>query len=176
MIGTEQTTEDDVYTSPLKWAGSKKALLPQLVFLYAAHQHRRLVEPFVGGMNVALGLQPERALLCDINPHLINFYERLRDEYPFTLKMENDEALYYAYRKCFNELIKGPARYTKTAGELFYYLNRTGFNGLCRFNRSGEFNVPFGKYTTINYRRDFSQYEDLLKSWELKCCRFDDVI
>ena len=44
----------------------------------------------------------------------------------------------------------------REAGALFYYLNRTGYNGLCRFNRSGEFNVPFGQYTRIAYTRDFT--------------------
>jgi DNA adenine methylase len=175
IVEDEVVREQNGFSSPLKWAGGKRTLIPRLLQLYTPHRHRRLVEPFVGGMNVALGLQPDRALLCDANPHLINFYERLRDEYPFTLKMENSEHLYYAYRKCFNELIAGPMRYTQTAAELFYYLNRTCFNGLCRFNRSGEFNVPYGKYKTINYTRDFSRYEELLRKWELKCCRFDDV-
>jgi DNA adenine methylase len=56
---------------------------------------------------------------------------------------------------------------TKEAAALFYYLNRTGYNGLCRFNRSGEFNVPFGSYKTINYRRDFFEYKPLFSNWML---------
>jgi DNA adenine methylase len=48
---------------------------------------------------------------------------------------------------------------------LFYYLNRTGYNGLCRFNRSGEFNVPFGRYQRIGYARDFAMYRDILVRW-----------
>lgn len=159
-------------SAPLKWAGSKRALLPTLAALYLPHRHRRLVEPFVGGMNVALGLRPDRALLCDINPHLINFYNRLRDAHPFTLEMRNSEHLFYAYRACFNELISGPAIHSATAAELFYYLNRTCFNGLCRFNNSGLFNVPFGKYKTITYRRDFSEYVPVLSRWEIKCGHF----
>lgn len=160
-------------TSPLKWAGGKRALISTLAKLYAPHRHRRLVEPFVGGMNVALGLRPERALLCDKNPHLINFYNRLRDPKPFTLEMRNSAHLFYAYRDCFNELIRGPAIHSSTAAELFYFLNRTCFNGLVRFNNDGKYNVPFGKYKTINYRVDFSEYAPVLSRWELRCESFD---
>jgi DNA adenine methylase len=165
--------------SPLKFPGGKRTLVPRLRELYAPYRHRRLVEPFVGGMNVALGLRPERAFLADTNPHLINFYHRLLDPRPFTLEMRNNEYLYYAYRKAFNEIITAQPDGglggvgTATAAELFYYLNRTCFNGLCRFNEGGAFNVPFGKYKTINYRRDFSDYSALLKNWTILWQTFD---
>lgn len=159
----------------LKWPGSKRWAIDRLRALYQPHRHRRLAEPFVGSMAVALGLQPERALLTDVNQHLINFHERLRDERPFTIEMENTESHYYAYRDCFNELSKTNARFTQTAAEIFYYLNRTCFNGLCRFNSSGKFNVPYGKYDTINYRRDFSEYAPLLRNWEIAYCDFTRV-
>src|SRR5262249_45936034 len=48
---------------------------------------------------------------------------------------------------------------------LFYYLNRAGYNGLCRFNRKGEFNVPFGRYGRINYSTDFSAYRAAFARW-----------
>jgi len=50
----------------------------------------------------------------------------------------------------------------REAGALFYYLNRTGYNGLCRFNRSGEFNMPFGQYARIAYKRDLTPYRAVL--------------
>ncbi|MCE9586285.1 DNA adenine methylase [Candidatus Uhrbacteria bacterium] len=62
---------------PLKWVGGKRWLLPHLHSIFARHAQRRLVEPFCGGLAITLGLQPEEALLNDINPHLINFYRAL---------------------------------------------------------------------------------------------------
>ncbi|HCO00595.1 MAG TPA: adenine methyltransferase, partial [Methylophaga sp.] len=50
--------------------------------------------------------------------------------------------------------------------QLFYYLNRTGYNGLCRFNKTGGYNVPFGRYKTINYVSDFAPYQSVLNQWE----------
>src|SRR4029453_18654542 len=63
---------------PLKWAGGKRWQVPRPAPLWRAHPHRRLVEPFCGGLAVTLGLMPDRALLNDINPHLINFYAWLK--------------------------------------------------------------------------------------------------
>ena len=72
--------------------------------------------------------------------------------------MENDETVYYANRFRFNELLSSGRSDTAEAAALFYYLNRTGYNGLCRFNQQGEFNVPFGRYKRLDYRKDFTDY------------------
>jgi DNA adenine methylase len=160
---------------PLKWAGGKRWLIPYLEDLYRPHRHRRLVEPFVGGLAVALGLMPERALLNDINPHLINFYLWLKRGLRPRLEMRYDRELYYAYRDRFNRLITEGKSDTQEAAELFYYLNRTGYNGLCRFNRKGEFNVPFGRYKTIVYAQDFAEYAEALRNWEFTCLDFRRV-
>ena len=150
---------------PLKWAGGKRWQVPHLRPLWEAHAHRRLVEPFCVGLAVTLGLTPERALLNDANPHLIDFYRWLQKGLRVDLPMENDETLFYAHRERFNTLLAKRKASTREAAALFYYLNRTGFNGLCRFNRSGEFNVPFGRYTRIGYTRDFSAYRPLFARW-----------
>ena len=74
--------------------------------------------------------------------------------------MENETRAFYRQRERFNALLRAGQGETAEAAGLFYYLNRTGYNGLCRFNGSGEFNVPFGKYSRIQYTRDFSTYRE----------------
>lgn len=149
----------------MKWAGGKRWLLPHLTPLWQPHASRRYVEPFCGGLAVPLGLQPQRAILNDINPHLINFYTHLQRGLSPTVKMKNDEQLFYRHRSRFNQLIKDGESQSAEAAQLFYYLNRTCFNGLCRFNKSGEFNVPFGTYKSITYAEDFSRFQPVLENW-----------
>ena len=160
---------------PLKWAGGKRWQIPHLREFWEREKHRRLVEPFCGGLAVTLGLHPERALLNDINPHLINFYRWLKRGLTISMRMVNDESHFYANRVKFNELLRNGRGKTLEAASLFYYLNRTCYNGLCRFNRSGEFNVPFGTYSKINYRRDFLAYKPILANWQFSKTRFDQV-
>src|SRR4029077_6688519 len=151
---------------PLKWAGGKRWLVPRLLPLWKPYSNRRLVEPFCGALAVTLSVVPERALLNDGNPHLIHFLAWLKQGLKATLWMENDKELYYVHRQRFNELLRGGQADTAEAAALFYYLNRTCFNGLCRFNSSGEFNVPFGRYKTINYVRDFTPFQRLFANWD----------
>lgn len=160
---------------PLKWAGGKRWLVPHLRALWEPYHELRLVEPFCGGLAVALGLAPKRALLNDINPHLLNFYRWLQKGLVISLDMANEKDFYYHSRTRFNELIKAKAFNTQEAAELFYYLNRTGYNGLCRFNKKGKFNVPFGRYKRINYARDFRGYRPLFRAWEFKTGDFEDL-
>lgn len=160
---------------PLKWAGGKRWLVPHLKPLWEPHLHRRLVEPLCGGLAVTLGLMPAKALLNDINVHLVNLFQWVRNGLYMEMPMENDEALYYTYRDRFNKLIEEGKENTKEAAELFFYLNRTGYNGLCRFNQKGEFNVPFGRYSNINYVRDYQPYRDAFQQWEFNCVDFEQL-
>jgi len=159
----------------LKWAGGKRWLVPNLAKLWQRHSSRRYVEPFCGGLAVPLGLQPASAYLNDVNAHLINFYRAIQRGLLITIVMKNDEELYYRHRDRFNELVSlGEAEGTEAA-QLFYYLNRTCFNGLCRFNRDGQFNVPFGRHSAITYARDFAQISPLLRNWTFTCGDLDSV-
>jgi DNA adenine methylase len=160
---------------PLKWAGGKRWQLSQLRPLWTAHAHRRLVEPFCGGLAVTMGLTPARALLNDVNPHVINFYRWVARGLTIPEPMRNARRDYYRCRDRFNDLLARGDGDGEEAARLFYYLNRTGYNGLCRFNRSGGFNVPFGRYARINYRHEFADVAALIRGWELSCASFEDV-
>jgi len=143
--------------------------------LWMPHKERRLVEPFCGGLAVALNLRPDHAHLNDANPHLINFYRWLRHGLTTRLSLRNDERLYYRYRNRFNQLLSDDRAASAEAAVLFYYLNRTGYNGLCRFNRRGLFNVPFGRHTRISYTRNFSEFQNVLSRWSFDFGDFQDV-
>jgi DNA adenine methylase len=162
---------------PLKWAGGKRWLVRHLAELWHSHRDRRLVEPFCGGLAISLGLRPSRALLNDINPHATNFYSWLQrglriDE---GIELANREPLYYAHRAHFNELVNTGQAASSEAAALFYYLNRTCYNGLCRFNSRGQFNVPFGRYQRINYRRDFTEYRRIFRDWQFSLRDFESI-
>jgi DNA adenine methylase len=160
---------------PLKWAGGKRWQITHIRPLWKPNAHRRLVEPFCGGLAVALNLFPKYTLLNDINTHLINFYRWLKKGLHITIPMMMDKELYYRHRERFNHLLATGRANSKEAASLFYYLNRTGFNGLCRFNQRGKFNVPFGRYATINYQFDFSGYCQVFSSWEFTNVDFEEI-
>ena len=149
----------------MKWAGGKRWLAPHVAPLWQRHSARRYVEPFCGGLALPLALGPAQAVLNDKNPHLVNFYRQLQLGLKLSIKCSNDPKTFYEHRDRFNELTRIKKTETAEAAQLFYYLNRTCFNGLCRFNQQGEFNVPFGRFRTINYETDFSRYAVLLKNW-----------
>lgn len=159
----------------LKWAGGKRWQVPHLRPLWNQHCARRLVEPFCGGLAVALSLRPQHALLNDVNPHVVNFYRWLKRGLKAAIAMANDSATYYANRAQFNELLSSGRADSAEAAALFYYLNRTGYNGLCRFNQHGEFNVPFGRYKRIDYRNDFTEYVAAFAQFEFTNMDFEAI-
>lgn len=163
---------------PLKWAGGKRWLVRHLLEYWDGHEDRRLVEPFAGGLAVTLGLLPARALLNDANPHLIAFYRWLQrglDVRSAGITFANDRAVYAHNRTRFNELIREGSADSAEAAALFYYLNRTGYNGLCRFNARGYFNVPFGRYKQPPYREDFEPYRRVLSNYEFTHGDFESM-
>ncbi|QQA76197.1 DNA adenine methylase [Pectobacterium parmentieri] len=132
----------------IKWPGGKTRVLPDL--LPHLPKGDRLFEPFVGGASVFLNTDFPRYVLADINADLINTYQMARDAtqaFISTAKelFENGNSSdeYYRNRKTFNA-IHDDERLLKAA--LFLYLNRHCFNGICRYNNAGFYNVPFGGY------------------------------
>ncbi len=157
----------------LKWAGGKRWQVPHVKPLFDAHRGVRLVEPFCGGLAIALGLQPERALLNDVNPHLMNFYQQIKAGRleGCDVPHDNEREAFGRHRARFNELARA-GQHSPESAALFFYLNKTGFNGLCRFNSKGCFNVPFGKYKTINYEREWLDYTEQFTFWQFSCGDF----
>ncbi|GAA0204534.1 Dam family site-specific DNA-(adenine-N6)-methyltransferase [Kangiella japonica] len=108
-----------------------------------------MIEPFVGSGVVFLNADYDRYLLADINPDLINLFRDLKRGKSsfihycanFFTEEYNNEKRFYELREYFNQL-----EASKERSALFLYFNRHGYNGLCRYNRSGGFNVPFGRY------------------------------
>lgn len=131
----------------LKWAGGKYSLVDDI----KKHlpQGNKLIEPFVGAGSVFLNTDYKKYLLNDINADLITLYQTLQSspeqyiEDAASMFNANNNAPehYYAIRQEFNDSTDGYHR-----AVLFLYLNRHGYNGLCRYNLSGQFNVPFGRY------------------------------
>lgn len=153
----------------LKWVGGKRWFIDTLRPHY--DRTRRYVDPFSGGLSIPLGLQPDRALLSDANPHLMNLYRWLRHGLDWDedtgIDWTYDKDTYYENRDRFNALCANRDYWSKEGALLFYYLNRTCFNGLCRFNSEGIFNVPFGKHKNVELHRNFGIYEEVLDGWEL---------
>lgn len=146
----------------LKWAGGKRQLLPVLRPFYPA-RFTRYVEPFFGSGAVffdlcAAGrLHARRARLVDANPDLVGCYLAVRDRTEEVIRSlealawqhrARGDAFYYEVRnERFNPArAAGSSAYTPELAAMLIYLNRTGFNGLFRVNRRGDFNVPAGRY------------------------------
>ena len=137
---------DKIVVPPIKSQGIKTKLVPFIASNIAWRGAGRWIEPFLGSGVVLFNIQPQRALAADINPHIIAFYRALynrdfsaEDVRSFLTEegerlLESGGAYYYEVRKRFN------AEHNPLD---FLFLNRAGFNGLIRFNRKGEFNVPF---------------------------------
>ncbi|MCW2479306.1 adenine-specific DNA-methyltransferase [Candidatus Symbiopectobacterium sp. NZEC135] len=131
----------------LKWAGGKYPLVEEIRRYLP--EGDCLIEPFVGAGSVFLNTEYDRYILADINSDLINLYDIvktqtddfIRDARELFTDEYNVAEIFYLLRDEFN-LCAVPYR----RAVLFLYLNRHCYNGLCRYNMRGEFNVPFGRY------------------------------
>lgn len=131
----------------LKWAGGKYNLVESIAALLP--DGNKLVEPFVGAGSVFLNTDYPSYVLNDVNPDLIALFKFIKrrpqtfinDARKLFTAQTNSTAAYYTLRQDFNDSNDAYER-----ALLFLYLNRHGYNGLCRYNQSGGFNVPFGQY------------------------------
>ncbi|MFM8454765.1 MAG: DNA adenine methylase [Gammaproteobacteria bacterium] len=162
-----------------KWPGGKSKILKEIF------EHlppgKRVIEPFCGSGVVFFNFEPNQIpyWLNDLNPDLINFYQHLKTQgldfiaycRQFFNKKYNAKTQYYAFREKFNHAPFGVER-----SALFLYLNRHGYNGLCRYNRSGFLNVPFGQYIQPYFPETELKYAiQKLSTAKITCMGFEEV-
>jgi len=160
----------------LRWAGSKKQLLPSLRESMPS-QFARYVEPFTGSACLFFSVQPGHAILGDINLELMLTYKTVRDN-PTAVARELQDLLptkdkYYSLRNTPPDTLSEASRAAR-----FIFLNRLCFNGLYRTNLRGEFNVPYGgtEGGQLPSSEQLRSASRVLKFAELKTCDFEHVL
>ncbi len=162
--------------SIVRWAGSKRRLLPELRRLVPS-RFRTYVEPFAGSACLFFDLKPARAILGDLNQELIASYREIRRDPLRVLtcfrRFRRGERAYYSVRKV------DPASLTRVElAARFLYLNRFCFNGLYRTNMAGRFNVPYGPPTKplVQFETDVIAASGILAHAELLDCDFQRTL
>lgn len=152
----------------LKWAGNKYRVLSHILPLFSIPDI--FIEPFVGSLSVTLNAHANSYVVNDFNEDLIFLYTFVLNDSSFIEDAEkyfmdkNEEELYYSCRKQFNETDD-----KRLKAILFVYLNRHCFNGLTRYNKSGEFNVPFGKYKSPYFpKKEMYEFRNILSNRSIK--------
>lgn len=165
-------------TAPLiRWAGSKRSSLDVLARFAKIDARTRYIEPFCGSAALYFRFGYRKAILADINHHLINFYQMVqtnpREVYRCATAIPRTKRSYYRARTEFNATEDRLAQ-----ASLFYYLNKNCFNGLFRTSRAGDFNVPFsqarvGEYPAIE---TFLHSAGNLRSAKVVCADFETLL
>lgn len=150
----------------IKWSGGKSDEIKNFE-KYFPLNFERYIEPFVGGGSVYFYLNKNNSIISDIHKDLIDLYRNIgngngKEIYEFMRNNKNDEETYYKIRDEME--IKDDLDNAKR----FYYQRKTCFRGMLRYNKNGKFNIPFGKYKTINYDELINKdYEKLLNNTEI---------
>lgn len=174
----------------IKYRGGKSKEISHFL-KFMPDNYNRYIEPFFGGGALYFYLEPEKAIINDVNDKLYNFYAEMKDKYPEIRvqldelqveyeknqkeyesqkvlnpdeRIENlNEHLYYKIRDMFNHKIKS----TYLDAVLYFFINKTAYSGMIRYNANGEFNVPFGRYKNFNTKLITDKHNDLLKRTEI---------
>ncbi|MBU9712001.1 DNA adenine methylase [Evansella tamaricis] len=174
----------------LKYRGGKSKEIP-FFQEYIPQQFSTYFEPFFGGGSVYFYLEPKKAKLNDVNTRLIGFYNTVRNNYtalrndlddiqrqyennrqvyeqrkkksPDLRVTDDNEALYYELRDMYNNII--PKVYSDAA--LYFFINKTSYSGMIRYNARGEFNVPYGRYKNFNTQLLTEAHSQLLQTAEV---------
>jgi DNA adenine methylase len=150
----------------IKWSGGKADELDKIM-PHIPDEYDTYVEPFVGGGALYFHLEPEKAVVNDIHKELATFYGEIKNGngqriFDFMQTHPNDDVTYYNVRDRFI-----PANDLDVACK-FYYLRKTCYRGMLRYNSSGGFNIPFGRYKKLNYDDVKNQeYENLFRGTQV---------
>lgn len=174
----------------IKYRGGKSKELPHLLE-HIPQFEGRYIEPFFGGGAMYFHLEPEGAIINDINTRLMDFYRAVQQNYPelkaelaelervYTINRaafdelkkanpdsrveDNNEALYYSLRDMYNGLVTPEY----LAATLYFFINKTAYSGMIRFNTRGEYNVPYGRYKNFNTDLITPEHSRLLSTAEI---------
>lgn len=192
----------------IKYRGGKSREIPNIMW-HVPRFSGRYIEPFFGGGALFFYLEPRRAVINDINTKLMIFYQGVRDDFsnlrreldeiellyeanrndfeilkashPEERIVDKNELLYYRLRAMFNDCIEK----TYSDALLYYYINKTAYSGMIRYNAKGEFNVPFGRYLHLNTKSVTLSHSKLLQRAEIfntdysevfNMCKDDDFV
>ena len=162
IVIVDDTMRQTKHLKPLiKWSGGKSDEI-KMFEKYFPDNYTKYIEPFVGGGSVYFYLNPINAVISDVHTELIDLYQSMgkgkgKEIYEFMKQSPNDEKTYYKIRD--NMEINN----NLDSAKRFYYQRKTCFRGMLRYNKNGKFNIPFGKYKTINYSELINKdYETLL--------------
>lgn len=158
----------------VKWSGGKGREIECFCHHYP-DSFDIYIEPFVGGGSVFFDLNFEKNVIADVHKELINFYQQIKEDkaleiYEKVSKLKIDETTYYFVRDemCIETQVDVAVR--------FYYLRKTAFRGMLRYNKSGKFNIPWGRYKNANFEliKDFG-YVELLKRTDIRLASFEEI-
>lgn len=182
----------------IKYRGGKSKEIAHFVNNMPS-EYNRYIEPFFGGGALYFYLEPENAIINDVNTKLYSFYQQMKDEYPVARKqldelqmlyeknqkeyeqlkgqrpderIENkNEALYYKMRDMFNHKIN--SEYLDAV--VYFFINKTAYSGMIRYNANGEFNVPFGRYKNFNTKLITDNHYELLRKTSIYNADYSEI-
>ena len=173
-VSEVKKTETSALKPLIKWSGGKG----DEIKLFQHHiplNYNVYLEPFIGGGALYFYLNPKVAVISDVHSELIDLYSVIGQGqgnaiYKFMEQTPNNEETYYNVRD--NMTVNDPL----TNAQRFYYQRKTCFRGMLRYNKSGKFNIPYGRYKTINYEAlNNKDYETLLARTSILCKSFDHI-
>lgn len=181
----------------IKYRGGKQKEIPNFINRIPQNYHRYF-EPFLGGGALYFHLDPAQAVVGDVNQKLITFYQQLRDnyslmrqqleqlqqkyeinqreyeelkkQYPNERCENQNEALYYHLREQYNH---PTGEYLE--GVLYFFINKTAYSGMIRYNSHGEYNVPFGRYRHFNTQGITVAHNRLLQRSAVLCSDYHRI-